>query len=123
MSIVPAGICAPGVPPTEMPVRSAPLAPRRPRGANVSLGLLCAAQFMVMLDMAIVNVALPSMQKSLHFSGGGLVWVVNAYTVVFGGFLLLGGRLADGYGRRRTFLGGVALFTASSLGCGVARSG
>ncbi|WP_235716100.1 MFS transporter [Amycolatopsis sp. ATCC 39116] len=84
------------------------------------LALSCAAQFMVVLDVSVVNVALPSIQSALGFNAADLPWVFNAYAVVFAGFLLLGGRLADVWGRRRTFLGGLALFTAASLAGGVA---
>ena len=84
------------------------------------LGLLIMAQFMVVLDAAIVNVALPSIQRSLGFSEAGLAWVINAYILVFGGFLLVGGRSADLFGRRRMFVSGLALFSLSSLACGVA---
>ncbi len=79
------------------------------------LVLVCVAQFMVVLDATIVNVALPSIQHGLHFSATSLQWVVNAYTLVFGGFLLLGGRAADLLGRQRLFIAGVALFTVASL--------
>src|SRR5205823_3580961 len=77
--------------------------------------LVCFAQFMVILDATIVNVALPSIQRDLHFSASNLQWVINAYTLVFGGFLLLGGRAGDLIGRKRLFLAGVALFTFASL--------
>src|SRR4249919_1932230 len=87
-----------------------------------ALGLLSAVQFMVVLDIAIVNVALPSIQVDLGFSEESLQWVISAYAIVFGGFLLLGGRLADVLGRRRLFVAGLALFTASSLLCGLAWS-
>jgi EmrB/QacA subfamily drug resistance transporter len=83
---------------------------------------VCLAQFMVILDVAIVNVALPSMHDSLHFSTTGLQWVVNAYTLTFAGFLMLGGRSADLLGRRRVFLAGTALFALASLGCALADS-
>src|SRR5437867_8727028 len=86
------------------------------------LGLVCIAQFMVVLDATIVNVALPSIQRSLHFSPTSLQWIVNAYTLVFGGFLLLGGRAADLLGRQRLFIAGVALFSVASLVNGVATS-
>ena len=76
-----------------------------------ALALLCAVQFMVVLDIAIVNVALPSIQVDLAFSQENLQWVISAYALVFGGFLLLGGRMADLLGRRRVFLAGIALFT------------
>lgn len=82
----------------------------------------CLAQFLVTLSVAIVNVALPSIQSSLGFSASSLQWVVNAYTVTFAGFLLLGGRIADLFGRRRVFLVGVALFTLSSLAGGLAQN-
>jgi len=83
----------------------------------VALALIVAAQFMVILDVAIVNVALPSIELDLGFSQTGLEWVVTAYAIVFGGFLLLGGRLADLLGRRRTFMAGIGLFTAASVLC------
>ena len=86
----------------------------------LALALLCAVQFMVILDIAIVNVALPSIQVDLGFSQESLAWVVNAYLLTFGGFLLLGGRLGDLLGHRRMFLSGIALFTAASLACGLA---
>src|SRR4051794_6031456 len=82
--------------------------------------MLCAGELMIVLDTTIVNVALPSIQGSLGFSDSALVWVVNAYMLTYGGFLLLGGRLGDLYGKRRLFLGGITLFTAASLVCGVA---
>src|SRR5712691_10802634 len=84
------------------------------------LVLVCVAQFMVVLDATIVNVALPSIQTGLHFSATSLQWIVNAYTLVFGGFLLLGGRAADLFGRQRLFLAGVALFSLASLVNGIA---
>src|SRR6266545_2471592 len=80
-----------------------------------ALALLCAVQFMVVLDIAIVNVALPSIQTDLGFSQENLQWVISAYALLFGGFLLLGGRLADLLGRRRIFIAGTILFTVSSL--------
>lgn len=84
--------------------------------------MTCLAQFMVILDIAVVNVALPSMRTGLHFSTAGLQWVVNAYTLTFAGFLMLGARSADLLGRRRLFLVGTALFAASSLVCALADS-
>ena len=87
-----------------------------------ALGLLSAVQFMVVLDIAIVNVALPSIQVDLGFSEQSLQWVVSAYALVFGGFLLLGGRLADVIGRRRLFLVGLVAFTVASLLAGLAWS-
>src|SRR5580704_10509623 len=92
------------------------------RSKNALLIVVCLAQFMVILDVAIVNVALPSMRAGLHFSTTGLQWVVNAYTLTFAGFLMLGGRSADLLGRRRVFLVGTALFALSSLGCALADS-
>ncbi len=86
------------------------------------LGLVLVGQFMVVLDASIVNVALPSIQRDLHFSTSGLQWIVNAYTLTFAGFLLLGGRAADVFGRRRIFLLGLGVFTASSLLGGMAQS-
>jgi EmrB/QacA subfamily drug resistance transporter len=86
------------------------------------LVLVCLAQLMVILDVSIVNVALPSIKGGLHFSTTGLQWVVNAYTLTFAGFLLLGGRAADLLGRRRVFLAGTALFALASLACAVADS-
>jgi len=87
-----------------------------------ALALLCAVQFMVVLDVAIVNVALPSIQLDLGFSQENLQWVVSAYALVFGGFMLLGGRLADIIGRRRVFMGGLMIFSVGSLICGLASS-
>src|ERR687885_1202854 len=88
----------------------------------LALALLAAAQFVVVLDAAIVNVALPSIGKDLHFNQDDLSWVVNAYTLTFGGFLLLGGRLADLLGRRRMFMYGLVLFSLASLLGGLAQS-
>src|SRR5437773_9937901 len=87
-----------------------------------ALGLLSAVQFMVVLDIAVVNVALPSIQVDLGFSEQNLQWVISAYALVFGGFLLLGGRAADLLGRRRIFLAGTVVFTISSLLAGLAWS-
>jgi EmrB/QacA subfamily drug resistance transporter len=86
------------------------------------LVLVCIAQFMVVLDATITNVALPSIQTGLDFSPASLQWVVNAYTLAFGGFLLLGGRAADFVGRRRLFVIGIVVFTVASLICGLAES-
>ncbi|MFY9913456.1 MAG: MFS transporter [Nocardioidaceae bacterium] len=86
------------------------------------LALLSAVQFMVVLDVAIVNVALPSIQTDLNFSQANLQWVISAYALVFGGFLLLGGRTADILGRRRVFVAGILVFTFGSLLCGLAWS-
>ena len=88
----------------------------------LALALLCVVQFMVVLDIAIVNVALPSIKVDLGFSQGDLQWVISAYALVFGGFLLLGGRAADMLGRRRVFLAGIVTFTVASLLAGLAWS-
>src|SRR3954471_4883269 len=88
----------------------------------LALGLLCVAQFVVILDASIVNVALPSIGRDLNFSQENLSWVVNAYVLTFGGFLLLGGRMADLLGRRRVFMGGLILFAFASLAGGLANS-
>ena len=88
----------------------------------LALAVLVAAQFMVVLDVAIVNVALPTIKTHLHFSESGLQWVITAYAILFGGVLLLGGRMADLLGRRRMFAAGLALFTVSSLLDGLAWS-
>ena len=87
-----------------------------------ALAVVCAAFFMTVLDVSIVNVALPSIGKSLHFSEANLQWVITAYAITFGGILLLAGRLADVLGRRRIFLVGVVIFTLASLLCGLAWS-
>src|SRR6059058_4423796 len=87
-----------------------------------ALALLLGVQFMVVLDIAIVNVALPSIQTDLGFSEKNLQWVVSAYALLFGGFLLLGGRVADLLGRRRLFIAGLVVFTAASLASGLAWS-
>src|SRR5215210_1605825 len=103
----------------------------RPKGAEMvatdrrkwlALALLATVQFMVVLDIAIVNVALPSIQVDLGFSQENLQWVISAYALVFGGFLLLGGRAADMLGRRRLFLAGIVVFTVGSLLAGLAWS-
>lgn len=86
------------------------------------LVLVALAQFMVVLDVSIVNVALPSIQHAFHMSQASLQWIVTAYTLTFGGFLLLGGRAADLYGRRKVFLVGVVVFTLASLACGLSQS-
>src|SRR6266705_4081531 len=88
----------------------------------IALILLCVAQFVVVLDASIVNVALPSIGKGLHFSEQNLPWVVNAYVIAFGGLLLLGGRAADLLGRRRVFMVGLGAFTAASLAATLART-
>ncbi len=99
---------------TILPAGSAP--------PNALLFVVCLAQFMVILDVSVVNVALPEMRTGLHFSTTGLQWVVNAYTITFAGFMMLGARAADLLGRRRVFVVGTALFSLASLACAVAES-
>ena len=89
---------------------------------NALLAVVCLAQFMIILDVSIVNVALPSIRDGLHFSTTGLQWIVNAYTLTFAGLLMLGGRSADLLGRRRVFLAGTTVFAISSLICALASS-
>src|SRR5881397_2665150 len=96
------------------------LPPDRRRWA--SLIVVCLAQLMIVLDVTIVNVALPSIERDLGFSQANLSWVVNAFLVTFGSLLLLAGRLGDLAGRKRVFLGGVVTFTVASLLCGIAPS-
>ncbi|MDQ6772378.1 MAG: MFS transporter [Candidatus Dormibacteraeota bacterium] len=86
----------------------------------LSLGVLCSGFLLIVVDMTIVNVALPSIQRDLGFSASGLAWVVNAYLIAFAGLLLLAGRLGDLFGRRRVFLVGLAIFTVASVLCGLA---
>ncbi len=88
----------------------------------LALYVLCLGDLMIVLDVTIVGVALPSIREDLGFSETSLAWVVNAYLLTFGGFLLLGGRLGDLFGHRRLFLGGITLFTLASLACGLAQS-
>src|SRR6202012_3316030 len=88
----------------------------------LSLIVVCLAQLMIVLDVTIVNVALPSIQRDLHFSQSNLTWVVNAFLVTFGSLLLLAGPLGDLAGRKRVFLAGLVTFTAASLLCGLAPS-
>jgi EmrB/QacA subfamily drug resistance transporter len=88
----------------------------------MALAVVCAAFFMTILDVSIVNVALPSIGRSLHFSRDNLQWVITAYAITYGGFLLLAGRLADLFGRRRVFVVGLVVFTIASLFCGLAWS-
>ena len=95
---------------------------RRHAPPGVVLLLVCVAQFMVVLDVSVVNVALPSIGRELHYTPTGLQWVVNAYVLTFAGFLLLGGRIADIYGRRRVFILGLSLFSLASLACGLAQT-
>src|SRR5438552_4458410 len=102
--------------------RSPRMSQRHSTDPWIVLVLVCLAQFMVVLDATIVNVALPSIQKDLGLSEANLQWIVNAYTLVFGGFLLLGGRAGDLLGRKRLFLIGLVIFTAASLLNGLAGS-
>src|SRR4051794_40455759 len=107
-----------------MSASAAPAVSRPASGvdANRVLALIAVAQFMVILDATIVNVALPTIKVDVGFSEQSLSWVLNAYTLMFGGFLLLGGRLADRLGRRRLFVAGIAVFSGASLLCGVSES-
>src|SRR3954470_12459501 len=88
----------------------------------IALYVLCAGVLMIVLDVTVVNVALPSIQTDLGFSQAGLAWVVNAYLIAFGGLLLLAGRFGDLFGRKRMFMYGLTVFTLSSLFCGVAQT-
>lgn len=109
-----------------------PSFPKKPHGTElggkavssqwVALALLCIAQFMVVLDVQVVVIALPAIGREFAMSQTSLQWVINAYVLVFGGFLMLAGRAADLFGRRRFFIGGLLLFALASLGCGLARS-
>lgn len=105
-------------PPTLRPGRAA----ARRRRPGTALVLVLCAQLMVILDATVVNIALPGIQQGLHFSATSLSWVLNAYSLTFGGLLLLGGRAGDILGRRRTFITGIGLFTLASLACGMAAS-
>ena len=92
------------------------MARTKPTHKNLILTIVALAQFMVVLDVSIVNVALPAIYKALHFTSySNLQWIVTAYTLTFGGFLLLGGRAADLFGRKKVFIGGVAVFSVASL--------
>src|SRR5579871_6802602 len=99
---------------------------RGPAGRHVPDGVIlaiaCVAQFMVVLDVSIVNVALPSIGHDLHYNSTGLQWVVNAYVLTFAGFLLLGGRAADLFRRRSAYVAGIGLFTVASLVGGLAQN-
>src|SRR5437588_11675466 len=96
------------------------LSPAPDRRRLMTLAVVCLAQLMIVLDVTIVNVALPSIQHNLHFTQADLTWVVNAFLVSFGSLLLLAGRLGDLLGRRRVFLAGLTVFTAASVLCGLA---
>jgi EmrB/QacA subfamily drug resistance transporter len=95
---------------------------KRERRRWIALAVLCLGQLMMVLDATIVNVALPSIQRELHFTQANLTWVIDGYLITFGGFLLLAGRLGDLVGRKKIFLSGLVLFTAASILCGVADS-
>src|SRR5260370_24457658 len=107
---------------TQMETQTSSAPRSAPRNLNLALAVIALAQLMVVLDTAIVNVALPSIQRALHFNPTDLEWVVNAYTIAFGGLLLLGGRTGDLFGRRRMFIIGALMFTAGSLAGGLATS-
>ncbi len=100
------------------------MSPASPNAADrrrwLALGVVCMAQLMIVLDSTIVNVALPSIQHDLHFTQGNLTWVINAFLVTFGSFLLLAGRLSDLFGRKRVFMVGMTVFTVASILCGIA---
>src|SRR5436190_10121173 len=89
------------------------------RSRWIALLILCLGDLMIVLDVTIVGVALPSIRENLNFSETSLAWVVNAYLLTFGGFLLLGGRLGDLFGHRKLFLIGISLFTVASVACGI----
>ncbi len=107
-----------------MSTRATPLVPRLTSGVDSTavLAVVAVAQFMVILDASIVNLALPTIRRALGISDENLSWILNAYTLMFGGFLLLGGRLSDRLGRRRLFMVGIALFSGASLLCGMSQS-
>src|SRR5918911_1645984 len=92
------------------------------RSRWIALYVLCVGMLMIVLDVTVVNVALPSIQGDLGFSQSSLAWVVNAYLIAFGGLLLLAGRFGDLVGRKRVFMAGLAVFTLASLLCGLAQS-
>src|ERR1700756_5424249 len=95
-------------------------APRSHDRRNITLAVVLCAQLMIVLDMTVVNIALPSMSAGLHLSATSLSWVLNAYALTFGGLLLLGGRAGDILGRRQAFMAGLAIFTLASLAGGLA---
>src|SRR5450759_761329 len=102
--------------------QSPPAGSRSRDRRGVALAIVLGAQLMIILDMTVVNIALPSIARGLHFSAPSLSWVLSAYTLTFGGLLLLGGRAGDLLGRRRVFVAGILLFTAASLAGGLATS-
>ncbi len=103
-------------------IRPEPDSARSERRRWIALAVLCLGQLMMVLDSTIVNVALPSIQRDLHFTQGNLTWVIDGYLITFGGLLLLAGRLGDLVGRKRVFLTGLVVFTAASVLCGIATS-
>ncbi|WP_019927185.1 MFS transporter [Nocardia sp. BMG111209] len=103
-------------------VSTDPAAGQGKRYSRYAVPLICLAQFIVVLDATIVNVALPSIGRALHVGGSGLAWIADGYVLTFGGLLLLGGGLGDVLGKRRVFLSGIVVFTAASLACGLAGS-
>jgi EmrB/QacA subfamily drug resistance transporter len=106
----------------ERPALTAPRVEERKARSNISLAVILTVQLMLVLDVTVVNIALPQMQEALQFSQSNLSWVLNAYLLTFGGLLLLGGRMGDLFGRKRLFITGVALFTLASLTGGLATS-
>src|SRR6195952_1344247 len=96
------------------------MTPQDPRTRHRALYALCTGMLMIVLDVTIVNVALPSIQDDLGFSPVGLAWVVNAYVIAFGGLLLLAGRIGDLIGQRKVFVAGLSVFTLASVACGAA---
>jgi MFS family permease len=106
----------------ERPATTAPRVVERKSHPNISLAVILTVQLMLVLDVTVVNIALPEMQETLHFSQSNLSWVLNAYLLTFGGLLLLGGRMGDLFGRKRLFIGGVTLFFLASLVGGLATS-
>jgi EmrB/QacA subfamily drug resistance transporter len=106
----------------ERPTPAAPRVEQRKAHPNIALAVILTVQLMLVLDVTVVNIALPRIQEVLHFSQGNLSWVLNAYLLTFGGLLLLGGRMGDLFGRKRLFIGGVALFALASLAGGLATS-
>src|SRR2546426_9271199 len=109
------------MPESHAPTRQAVQPAEIDRARWLALVVLCAGMLMIVLDVTIVNVALPSIQDDLGFSQSSLAWVVNAYLIAFGGLLLLAGRLGDLVSRRGVFLAGLGVFTAASLVCGLAQ--
>ncbi len=107
---------------TQLRTPSLPPPTRRRDRRGLILAVVLCAQLMIVLDLTVVNIALPSIARGLHFSAPSLAWVLNAYSLAFGGLLLLGGRASDILGRRRMFLAGIAVFTAASLAGGFATS-